>query len=416
MHKPLPDNPYPLGSPQFHAYERCLELERPAENDSGLKFSPQMCGRILGYMMLEAPTSEGRDNVRREIETCDTDKELRDVAGLYATYFLRLFKMAKGPIPVGSSHPSRPSFDDTRDSSMYLMEQAQKSNSAVKKLALKRDNYRCLVTGAYDGATYQKQLEADDTFIPPSTPRFTQAAHIFPYSLNQDLTWPGELQGKKVSFSLVYGTSAASLMFLVQAEYSATAWTVVHRFGQVNVSTESLNGPDIHRVENVLTMCESAHKLFDQLQLWFEATDVPNTYNICTNNKGNFALVDSPVPRQVTFESTNTSISLPNSHYLRIHAACAKVARLSGAAEYLETILNEWEERPVLASDGGSADMLSFLLARASSFAVITAPLRPNSLADLVSPLRPSRNCSQIFEKLAAREIPVSRMALFKDY
>ncbi|KAG9044207.1 hypothetical protein FS837_008621 [Tulasnella sp. UAMH 9824] len=346
MHKPLPDNPYPLDSPRFHAYERCLELERPAENDSGPKFSPQMCGRILGYMMLEAPASGGRDKVQREIETCDTDQKLRDLAELYAAYFLRLFEKEKSPTPVGSSHPSRPSFNDTRDIIMHLMEEAPKSNSAVKKLALKRDNYRCIVTGAYDGATYLEQAEADDTFIPPSALRFTHIAHIFPDSLNQDLTGPDELTGKK-------------------AEYSATPWPVVEGFGQVNILTESLNGRDIHRVENVLTMCTSAHKLFDQLKLWFEATDVPNTYSICTNNKGNFVLVNPPVPPQVTFESTDPSIPLPNSHHLRIHAACAKVAHLSGAAEYFETILNEWEERPVLASDGGSADMLSFLLARA---------------------------------------------------
>ncbi|KIO15597.1 hypothetical protein M407DRAFT_237050 [Tulasnella calospora MUT 4182] len=210
--------------------------------------------------------------------------------------------------------------------------------------ALKRDNYRCVVTGSYDGATFQKRRKTDPTFKVDST-QFTQAAHIFPDSLNQNLTWSDDLPGKK-------------------AEYSATAWAVVQRFGKVSVITESLNGPDIHRVENVLTMCLSAHELFDKLELWFEATNVPNTYNMCSNDEGNFELVNPPVLRQVTLSSTSDLIPLPNSHYLRIHAACAKVAHLSGAAEYLETILDEWEERPVLASDGGSADMLSFLLAR----------------------------------------------------
>lgn len=85
-----------------------------------------------------------------------------------------------------------------------------------------------------------------------------------------------------------------------------------------------------------------------------------------SNDEGNLLLVDPPIPPQVTLASTDPLIALPNSHYLRIHAACAKVAHLSGAAEYLETILHEWEERPVLASDGGSADVLSFLLARAA--------------------------------------------------
>ncbi|KIO21020.1 hypothetical protein M407DRAFT_219453 [Tulasnella calospora MUT 4182] len=304
-----------------------------------------MCGRILGYMMLEAPSSDGCDNVQKEIDSCETGEALRDLARFYATYFLRLFKKAKGPTPGSSSLPSRPSFDDSQETIMFLMQEAPKSNSAVKQLALKRDNYCCVVTDAYDGATYQEWRKTNPTFEAPTAPRFTQAAHIFPDSLNQDLAWPDGLPGKK-------------------AENSATAWAVVERFGRVNVITESLNGPDIHRVENVLTMCSSAHELFDRLQLWFEATDAPNTYNMCSNDEGNFNLVLPPILRQVTLKSTNPSIPLPNSDYLRIHAACAKVAHLSGAAEYLETILNEWEERPVLASDGGSADMLSFLLAR----------------------------------------------------
>ncbi|KAG8964631.1 hypothetical protein FRC05_003744 [Tulasnella sp. 425] len=327
--QPLPENRYPPDSPHFRAYERCLALEGSAENASfNSSFSPQICGRILGYMMLEAPTSVGCDNVQREIEAS-----------------LHTVKKAKGPTPGSSSHPSRPSFDETQETILLLMNEAPKY-STVKKLALRRDNYRCVVTGAYDGATYKKQCRTDPTFRAPATPQLTQAAHIFPDSLNQDLAWPDNLPGRK-------------------ANYSATAWAVVERFGQVNVITESLNGPDIHRVENVLTMCFSAHDLFDNLELWFEATGDPNTYKICSNDPRNFDLVLPPIPPQVTLQSTNPSIPLPNSHFLRIHAACARIAHLSGAAEYWETILEEWEERAVLASDGGSADMLSFLLARA---------------------------------------------------
>ncbi|KAG8919217.1 hypothetical protein FRC01_001407 [Tulasnella sp. 417] len=357
MPRPLPENPYPPDSLHFRAYNRCLELESPAENSSnegsGLKFSLELCGRILGYMMLEAPTSEGCDNVQKEIDSLETDEALRDLARFYATYFLRLcnitlcitVRKAKGPAPGSSSHPSRNSFDDAEETIMFLMEEAPKSNSALKQLARKRDNYRCVVTGAYDGGTLQKERKSDPTFEPPAVPQFTQVAHIFPDSSNQGLVGPDGSASKK-------------------AEYSATAWAVVERFGLVDVLAESLNGPDIHRVENVLTMSLNAHELFDRLQLWFEATDVPNTYNLCSNDEANFGFLYPLKSRQVTLTSTDQMIPVPNSHYLKIHAACAKVAHLSGAAEYLETILNESEERPVLASDGGSADMLSFLLAR----------------------------------------------------
>ncbi|KAG8941903.1 hypothetical protein FRC04_003927 [Tulasnella sp. 424] len=163
--------------------------------------------------------------------------------------------MAEGGTPGSSSHLRQPSPDEVQDTILHPLEEARKSKSDVKKLALTRDNHRCVVTGAYDGATFQERLRIDSTFQAPALPQFTRTAHIFPDSLNQYLAWPDGVLGKK-------------------ADYSATARAVMERFGQVNVTIESLNSPSIHRVDNVLTMCSAAHQLFDRLELWFEATNV----------------------------------------------------------------------------------------------------------------------------------------------
>lgn len=45
----------------------------------------------------------------------------------------------------------------------------------------------------------------------------------------------------------------------------------MERFGQV-LAVEELNGPAIHRLENVMTMDTTMHKLFDDLGIWFEET------------------------------------------------------------------------------------------------------------------------------------------------
>jgi hypothetical protein len=45
----------------------------------------------------------------------------------------------------------------------------------------------------------------------------------------------------------------------------------MERFGQVNGFLE-LNGPNIHRLENVITMEIGFHTLFDRLTIWLEAT------------------------------------------------------------------------------------------------------------------------------------------------
>ncbi|KAI0761945.1 hypothetical protein BD413DRAFT_485087, partial [Trametes elegans] len=48
--------------------------------------------------------------------------------------------------------------------------------------------------------------------------------------------------------------------------------------------------------------------------------------------------------------------------YLRIHAACCRIARMSGAAEHLELVFRDIQVMKVLAHDGTSADVLSYAL------------------------------------------------------
>jgi hypothetical protein len=60
-------------------------------------------------------------------------------------------------------------------------------------------------------------------------------------------------------------------LYMIQHEYAASVWAIIQRYGEVLVPDE-LNGSDIHRLENVMTMDSNKHDLFDKLQLWLEAT------------------------------------------------------------------------------------------------------------------------------------------------
>jgi len=66
----------------------------------------------------------------------------------------------------------------------------------------------------------------------------------------------------------------------------------------------------------------------------------------------------------VTFESSQPGLDLPDPRYLRMHAACCRVARLSGAAGYVEDILDDLDEgkTKVLSEDGSSGTLLDFAL------------------------------------------------------
>ena len=57
----------------------------------------------------------------------------------------------------------------------------------------------------------------------------------------------------------------------MQHQYAASVWAVMERFGQV-LGVDELNGADIHRMENVMTMDMTLHTLFDALGIWLEAT------------------------------------------------------------------------------------------------------------------------------------------------
>ena len=48
-------------------------------------------------------------------------------------------------------------------------------------------------------------------------------------------------------------------------------WAVMDRFGYKRIPSD-LNGNNVHRLENVLTLDVGVHCLFDELKLWFERT------------------------------------------------------------------------------------------------------------------------------------------------
>ena len=48
----------------------------------------------------------------------------------------------------------------------------------------------------------------------------------------------------------------------------------------------------------------------------------------------------------ITFNSADPDLPLPNCNYLRIHAACCRVAHLSGASSLFHELENDMESDP----------------------------------------------------------------------
>ena len=56
--------------------------------------------------------------------------------------------------------------------------------------------------------------------------------------------------------------------------------------------------------------------------------------------------------------SSCSEIKMPSKDYLKLHASCARIAHLSGAADIIEKWDRERDESDVLASDGSQSNLL----------------------------------------------------------
>jgi hypothetical protein len=95
--------PYPLPRPNSYdtgpqllfnrAYDQCLDLEsRQTQVLQSGKLGVLVCARFLGYMILEAPTDDGRKEFTTEILRCRSDDDLQKLADIYKDHFLRVCK------------------------------------------------------------------------------------------------------------------------------------------------------------------------------------------------------------------------------------------------------------------------------------------------------------------------------------
>jgi len=89
MSQPLPANPYPASSRSSDAYKACLNMERYGKGFPACGPSAPICARLLGYMLLHAPTEIGHNNIANEVFDCHNFGELCQVACKYINNFLR---------------------------------------------------------------------------------------------------------------------------------------------------------------------------------------------------------------------------------------------------------------------------------------------------------------------------------------
>jgi hypothetical protein len=122
--------------------------------------------------------------------------------------------------------------------------------------------------------------------------------------------------------------------------------------------TRLIEGPNIDRPTNALTLTLNFHQRFGDFEIYFKpaenlAIQNPHTYKI-DSTRSIRVLRDPilPVTRTLHLTSDHT-IDPPSPRLLAIHHACGTILHLSGAGDHIDEILRDIDEINI-KEDGSS--------------------------------------------------------------
>ncbi|KAL2369060.1 hypothetical protein BDBG_18083 [Blastomyces gilchristii SLH14081] len=196
--------------------------------------------------------------------------------------------------------------------------------SVLRGSCLIRDHHRCVISRKFDPQEAIVRLteygcDAQDDEANPLQGQLSmilEVAHILPHPLTQ--------------------TNADS-----QLDYSKKAALMILHMFDSDVS-HLVDGIDIDQPFNVMSLTHDLHAHFSNFKVFFEP--VPgqeHTYQIDTFLPPGI-LQDIPVTCTL-YLTDNQSIDPPSSRLLALHCAIAHILHLSGAGEYIDSILRDME-------------------------------------------------------------------------
>ena len=129
-----------------------------------------------------------------------------------------------------------------------------------------------------------------------------------------------------------------------------------------------VEGTEIDRPRNAMTLAPRLHQLFGDFQIFFEPVDQqPHTYRIDTFV--DYWLLENLLPVSRTLYLTESkTIDPPSARLLAIHNAIAHILHLSAAGNYIDRILRDLEEHGV--REDGSTDLDRFVKLRLNGWPI----------------------------------------------
>ncbi|DAA78685.1 TPA_exp: Uncharacterized protein A8136_2470 [Trichophyton benhamiae CBS 112371] len=202
--------------------------------------------------------------------------------------------------------------------------------AVLRSLCLVRDHHKCVVSQSFDVKEGIARLSNDPdarddegTQLRGQSLYALEVAHIIPHSLMQSDTSSGLSEAKK------------------------TVIQILNMF-DYNVS-HIINGTDIDRPHNAMSLNSTAHLLFGNFDIFLEPVDgQEHTYYVKSLKSAISLAFGLPVTRKL-FLSDDRSIEPPSPRLLALHRAIAHILFLSGAGEYINKILDDFDKTGVRA-------------------------------------------------------------------
>ncbi|KAI0809665.1 hypothetical protein GGR55DRAFT_159929 [Xylaria sp. FL0064] len=312
--------------------------------------------RLVRYTYEYALSEESRDNFLRAFFRAMTlsltgqngdDNDLDDLENIHSLFFgFASYLLDYFFLPIKSSTKKTPQPSPAFHSAVERVQGGAQDFvgtpdrlSRLRGACLIRDRHRCVITRCFDHkeARNRMQQNGDDArdddgvlLLEDTVIDELEMAHVFPYSLMK-ADAGRELQ--------------AALAVLDMFDTG-----VVHL----------IDGTDIDRPRNAVTLTAFLHTLFGDFQVFFEPIpdEQPHTYRINT-------FYDRRLMRNLAFPITRTlyltddrSVDPPSPRLLAVHRAIAHILHLSRAGEYIDKLLRDMDEEGIKADGSTELDRL----------------------------------------------------------
>ncbi|KAL7944799.1 hypothetical protein V8C42DRAFT_325949 [Trichoderma barbatum] len=253
---------------------------------------------VLRIFLAKLP-NEGQTALISDIITSKDHAGLRTLRDHLVDAILKPMKLAGGKQPITA--PTNPVALEQIDLSMTEIEPSQREQGKIKRECLKREGFRCSISGHYDTSS----VNEGKVILPPAErATATQCAHILPFALRE------------------FDANSA-----LETKNKAIIWWSLHRYfpelrGKIDAGSINQHG-------NLITIDNSIHFSFGNYSIGFWPMDMENTYEIRSFSASGLPAVIPTGQRYFRLESHDRQIPLPNKDFLKVHCRIAEILQLA---------------------------------------------------------------------------------------